>query len=343
MPYSRRWRLYSRGASVRAPEFWTGTEDAWLARALAPAAWTWAAASRARFALARPWRAPAKVLCVGNLVAGDAGKTPLAFELARGILRRGHAVHILTRGYGGTFPGPVKVDKARHGASDVGDEALLHARVATTWVGRDRAETAKAACADGARVLVMDDGFQNPSLVKDFSILAVDGAVGFGTGRVMPAGPLRESLGFGLARADAVVIIGLDEKGASSRIRDLRPELPILGARIAPGPEAARLKGRPVFAFAGIGRPEKFFATARAAGIEVRETLAFPDHHVYSDSNFSEIFRRAAALGAAPLTTAKDAARITPSARAQVEVLTMALVWEDEATLETLLHRFLAP
>ena len=327
---------------MRAPEFWIGAEDAWPARALAPVAWIWAAASWARLALARPWRAPAKVLCVGNLVAGGAGKTPLALDLARRILRRGHAVHILTRGYGGTLAGPVKVDSARHKVTDVGDEALLHARVAATWVGRDRAETAKAACADGARVLVMDDGFQNTSLAKDFSILAVDGAVGFGNGHVMPAGPLRETRGSGLARADAVVIYGPDEKNAARRIRGLRPELPILGARIAPGSEAARLKGRPAFAFAGIGRPEKFFATARAAGVEVRETLAFPDHHAYSDSDLAGIFRRAAALGAMPLTTAKDAVRISASARAPLEVLTMALVWEDEASLESLLHRFLA-
>ena len=327
---------------MRPPEFWSERGDTWPARALAPLAWVWAAATRARRALARPWRAPAKVLCVGNLVAGGAGKTPLALELSGRILRQGHAVHILTRGYGGTLAGPVKVEPWRHGFAEVGDEALLHARVATTWVGRDRVPSAQAACADGARVLVMDDGFQNPSLAKDFSILVVDGEVGFGNGRVVPAGPLREPLGAGLARADAVVVFGPDEKNAARRIRSIRPELPILGARLAPGSETARLKGRPVFAFAGIGRPEKFFATARAAGADVRETRAFPDHHAYTDSDLAEIFRRAAALGAVPLTTAKDAARLVPSARAQTLVLTTMVAWEDEAALETLLERFLA-
>ena len=326
---------------MRAPEFWTGTEDAWPARALAPLSLAWAAASRVHRALVRPFRAAAKVLCVGNLVAGGAGKTPLVLDLVRRTLRRGHAAHILTRGYGGTLAEPVKVDLARHGVPEVGDEALLLARLAATWVGRDRAKTAKAACAGGARVLIMDDGFQNPSLAKDFSILAIDGAVGFGNGRVVPAGPLREPLAQGLARADAVVMFGPDEKNAALRIQALRPELGVLRARIAPGPEAARLKGRPVLAFAGIGRPEKFFATARASGVELRDTLAFPDHHVYSESDLAGIFRRAAELGAVPLTTAKDAVRIPPSARAQVEVLTMTLVWEDEAALEVLLHRFL--
>lgn len=323
------------------PKFWIGDGDAWSARALAPLAFAWAAAGRARRALVRPYRADAKVLCVGNLVAGGAGKTPLVIELARRVLGRGHAVHILTRGYGGTLAGPVKIDLSRHGFSEVGDEALLLARVAATWVGRDRAGAARAACADGARVLIMDDGFQNPSLAKDFSVLAVDGATGFGNGRVIPAGPLREPLGSGLARADAVAISGPDERSTCARIQALRPELPILRARIAPGPEAVRLAGRPALAFAGIGRPEKFFATAREAGVELRETLAFPDHHVYSESDLAQIFRRAADLGALPLTTAKDAARIPPAARAQVEVLTMTLVWEDEAALEALLHRFL--
>ncbi|MSP80587.1 MAG: tetraacyldisaccharide 4'-kinase [Rhodospirillales bacterium] len=326
---------------MRAPEFWTGAENAWFARALAPLALAWAAAGRVRRALVPSFRAEAKVLCVGNLVAGGAGKTPLALDLARRILHRGHSVHILARGYGGTLSGPVKVDLARHKFTEVGDEALLLARLAATWVGRDRAAAARVACADGARVLVMDDGFQNPSLTKDFSVLAVDGAVGFGNGRVMPAGPLRESLEHGLARADAAVIFGADARNAASRIRALRPELAVLQARFAPGPEAARLKGRPALAFAGIGRPEKFFATAREAGVLVLKTADFPDHHVYSDSDLAGIFRRAAALGAVPLTTAKDAARMPPSARAALEVLTMTLVWEDEAALEALLHRFL--
>ncbi|MEK7246618.1 MAG: tetraacyldisaccharide 4'-kinase [Pseudomonadota bacterium] len=331
-----------RAPEFRPPRFWTESGDAWPARALAPLALAWSAAGRVRRALVPSFRAEAKVLCVGNLVAGGAGKTPLVLDLARRILCRGHAVHILTRGYGGTLAGPVKVDLGRHGFPDVGDEALLLARLAATWVGRDRARAAKAACADGARVLIMDDGFQNSSLAKDFSVLAVDGAVGFGNGRVIPAGPLREPLGHGLARADAVVMFGPDEKNAALRIQAIRPDLAVLHARFAPGPEALRLKGRPALAFAGIGRPEKFFATAREAGVLVRETADFPDHHVYSDSDLAGIFRRAADLGAVPLTTAKDAARMPPSARAQVEVLTMTLVWEDEAALEALLHRFLA-
>jgi tetraacyldisaccharide 4'-kinase len=326
---------------MRAPEFWNRPDDTWPARALAPLACAWAAAGRARRALVHPYRAAARVLCVGNLVAGGAGKTPLALDLVRRILRRGHAAHILTRGYGGSLAGPVKVDPTRHDAGVVGDEALLLARVAPTWVGGDRAASAKMACADGARVLVMDDGFQNPALAQDAAILAVDGATGFGNGRVMPAGPLREPLSEGLARTHAVAVFGNDETGAMARVRAVRPDIPVFAARVAPVPDTARLAGRPALAFAGIGRPEKFFATARAAGIDVRETLALPDHHVFSDPELADIFRRAARLGAMALTTAKDAARLPSWARAQVEVLTTTLVWEDEAAPESFLDRFL--
>jgi tetraacyldisaccharide 4'-kinase len=327
---------------MRAPEFWNRSEETWPALALAPFACAWAAAGRARRALVRPYRAPAKVLCVGNLVAGGAGKTPLALDFVRRILRRGHATHVLTRGYGGSLAGPVKADRMMHDARDVGDEALLLARVAPTWVGGDRVASAKMACADGARVLVMDDGFQNPALARDAAILAVDGAAGFGNGRVIPAGPLREPLASGLARADAVAIFGRDETGAAARVRAARPDIAVLGARVAPAPESARLAGRAALAFAGIGRPEKFFATAREAGIDVRETLAFPDHHAFSDAELADMFRRAAGLGAMALTTAKDAERLPPWARAQVEVLTTTLVWDDEAALESFLDRFLS-
>ncbi len=326
---------------MRPPDFWNDAKGTFAARALAPGAWIWTAAGRARRALTRPWRAPVKVLCIGNLVAGGAGKTPLALDLARRILARGHAVHFLTRGHGGRAAGPLRVDPQTHGFADVGDEALLLARVAPTWVGGDRVESARAACADGARVLIMDDGFQNPSLEKDLSVVAVDGASGFGNGRVMPAGPLREPIVDGLHRAGVVVIVGADETGAADKIAAIRPALPVLRARMIPGAEAARLKGRTVFAFAGIGRPDKFFATVAAAGATLRGTAAFPDHHPFAAGEIEDVQRRAASLGAMPLTTEKDAARLPSGARGAIEILTMTLAWENEAGLDILLDSFL--
>ena len=201
---------------MRAPDFWRRrTVTPFL---LLPVGWFFSRIGALRQALVRPWRAPVPVLCVGNLVAGGAGKTPLALALGDRLQQNGVTVHFLTRGYGGREAGPLQVDPTRHGFREVGDEALLLARLAPTWVARDRRLGAEAAAKAGAGVLVMDDGFQNPSIEKDLSIIAIDGGYGFGNGLVMPAGPLREPLARGFARADAAVVIGRDRGGAASRI-----------------------------------------------------------------------------------------------------------------------------
>jgi len=192
---------------MRAPEFWH--EPPGLAAGLlAPAGAVWDLAARLRRTVARPYRAPVPVLCVGNLVAGGSGKTPVALSLARLFTDRGIAVHVVTRGYRGKTVGPVQVDSARHDADAVGDEALLLAAVAPCWVAKDRAPGIAAAVKAGAQAILLDDGFQNPSVAKDLSLVVVDAEYGFGNGRVMPAGPLREPVAAGLARADALVLIG---------------------------------------------------------------------------------------------------------------------------------------
>lgn len=302
---------------MQAPEFWrAGGGPAAL---LAPLGALYGLATRLRFAYAKPWRAPVPVVCVGNLVMGGAGKTPVALDLARRL----DGVHILTRGYGGTEKGPLRVDPAVHTAVQVGDEALLLAEAAPTWVGGDRVASAKTAVAAGAKVLLMDDGFQNPGLTKDLSLLVVDGAYGFGNGRVFPAGPLREAPARGLARAGAVVLIGGNATGLDFG------GLPVLKARLVPGPEAADLMGKPLVAFAGLGRPEKFFATLEGLGCNLAAERAFPDHHPYTEADLESL----AATGLTLVTTAKDRVRLPPAFRDRVAVLTVTLAWEDEATL----------
>jgi tetraacyldisaccharide 4'-kinase len=302
---------------MRAPDFWRN--EGGIAALLAPLGTLYGWAARMRFALARPWRAPVPVVCVGNLVMGGAGKTPVTLDLARRL----DGVHILTRGYGGTEKGPLRVDPAVHAAARVGDEPLLLAAAAPTWVGGDRVASAKAAVAAGAKILLMDDGFQNPGLAKDLSLLVVDGAYGFGNGQVFPAGPLREPPAQGLARAQAVVLIGGNAKGLDFG------GLPVLKARLVPGPEAAELVGRPLVAFAGLGRPEKFFATLEGLGCTVAAERAFPDHHPYTEADLEPL----AANGLTMVTTAKDRVRLPPAWRDRVAVLTVALAWEDEAAL----------
>ena len=237
---------------------------------LAPLGIAWDAASRLRRAVARPYRAPVPVICVGNLVAGGSGKTPVVLALAASIATTGLTIAVVTRGYGGRLGGPLRVDPAEHDADAVGDEALLIAGSAPCWVSRDRAAGVREAVATGAGAILLDDGFQNPSVAKDLSLVVVDSEYGFGNGRVMPAGPLREPVAPGLARADAIVLIGdapaPRELGAVS--------CPTLRAALEPV-NGERFAGARLAAFAGIGRPDKFFATLRRLGANLIATQSF--------------------------------------------------------------------
>ena len=315
----------------RNPDFWIN--DNGISQILLPFAFIWEAVTKARTVLSKPWQAPIPVLCVGNLVVGGAGKTPLAIALARHLIAAGRRPHFLSRGYGGQEKGPVQVDLQRHGAREVGDEPLLLASVAPTWVASNRPAGVRVACAAGADIIVMDDGFQNPSLVKDISVLAVDGGYGFGNHRVMPAGPLRERLSSGLARSDAAVVIGTDATGALNGIRHY---CPVHKAHLTPYPDDA-LAGKNVFAFAGIGRPEKFYTTLRQIGCTVVATKDFPDHHHFEPGQISQLCREASSVDAIPVTTEKDYVRLSDDAKAMVHVLKVDLEWADEASPDQIL------
>jgi tetraacyldisaccharide 4'-kinase len=310
---------------VRAPEFWQRPAGL-TARLLQPAGLVYAAAGALRRTLARPYQAPVPVVCVGNLVAGGAGKTPTAVAVQRWYADRGVAAHFLSRGYGGRVAGPHRVDPATDTAADVGDEPLLLAVRAPAWVARDRAAGARAAAAAGAQLVVMDDGFQNPGLAKTLSLVVVDGAQGFGNGRVIPAGPLREPVASGLKRAQAVVLVGEDKSGVHVRLGD---RLPVLAARIVPGPDAARYKGERVAAFAGIGRPGKFYDTLRALGAVVVATRDFPDHYPYTPEDIMGMVEHAAKRNAVLITTAKDAVRLPRGALNMLHVLGVELAFDD--------------
>lgn len=302
---------------MRAPDFWSRRGP--LAVLLAPFGWLYAAGGWFRFRLADPVRAPVPVVCVGNLVAGGAGKTPAVLALAT-ILRE-RSPHALTRGYGGNLAGPLRVDPARHCADEVGDEPLLLARRLPTWVSRDRVAGAMAAAQAGAGLILMDDGFQNPALAKDVSFLVVDSAQGFGNRHCLPAGPLREPSRRGLARADAVLLLG-------DGVFDLAYDGPIFRAHLRPSEDADAWQGRPVVAFAGIGRPEKFFASLAAAGADIRSRHAFADHHRYSDSDLAMLSEQAGQT-AALVTTEKDYVRVPPGWQNRVKTWPVALQFED--------------
>ena len=318
---------------MRPPAFWD--RDGLAAILLAPFGALTEAATAHR--LARPgWRAPVPVICVGNATVGGAGKTTVALDLGARLVRRGVAAHFLSRGYGGRERGPLLVDPARHDARAVGDEPLLLAEIAPTWIAADREAGARAAVRAGAQAVVLDDGLQNPALVKTLSLLVIDAAGGFGNGRLLPAGPLREPIAAAAARCAAAVLIGEGEDRRA--LAHLPSGLPVLRARLAAAPAAASLAGRRAFAFAGIARPEKFHATLRGIGAELVGHADFADHHRYTALDLERVIERANRLRAVPVTTAKDAVRITPDVRALVAVVGVRLAWDDPAAIEALLR-----
>jgi tetraacyldisaccharide 4'-kinase len=321
---------------VKPPGFWIS--DGPLGRLLHPIGLLVAGVAALRPLLARPWVAGVPVFCIGNITVGGTGKTPVALWLGRFLVGLGRKPAYLSRGYGGSEPGPLKVEPLDHDADAVGDEPLLLAKVAPTWIGADRVATAKAAIADGADCLILDDGFQNPSLAKTCALVVVDAGVGFGNGRVIPAGPCRENPASGLKRAAAAVLIGNDAHKLGPR---LARHLPVFGARLEPrAPE--RLAGRDVVAFAGIGRPQKFFDTLGAMGARVVRRFAFDDHHPYVAADVQPILDEAFALGAVPVTTEKDATRLPPDQRQQVDVVAVDIRWDAPEPVEDLIRAALA-
>ena len=319
---------------MHSPKFWAaGSRTVWPPL-LSPAAWAYDVAGQIKRGFTTTAEVPIPVACVGNIVAGGAGKTPTAIALAQIFGELGAKAHFLTRGYGGRARGPLRVDVETHDARWVGDEPLLLAEQAPTWVARNRPAGARAAHAAGAELIIMDDGFQNPSLKKDLSLVVIDGGYGFGNGHQIPAGPLREPIARGLRRAKAIVLIGEDTAGALEALPPDHP--PVLQAQLLPGMEAYEIRERPVVAFAGIGRPQKFFDSLTEIGCELRAGFAFPDHHPYTPDEIMPLIERAAQVEATVVTTAKDYVRLPEEARPMVRVLHVFLEWQDADAVRAL-------
>lgn len=321
---------------MRPPEFWkanaSGRDAAVVLRAtLTPLSWIYAWAAEQRIKAATPRHAPVPVVCVGNLTVGGAGKTPLARALRAKL---GAHAHTLSRGYGGRIAGPLRVTPDMN-AAEVGDEPLLHARDGPAWIARDRFAGAMAAVQAGAHAVIMDDGFQNPDLGKDLSLVAVDPIFGVGNGQVFPAGPLRERLDAGLSRADAIVLLHSGRKETEEAPDWLSTfAKPVLHATLSPAGTAPEGK---LVAFAGLARPEKFFDTLNDMGAQVVEAVPFDDHHLYAEDDLQVLAQMAEEREAHLITTEKDAARLSPEWRARVAVLPVAARLEDEAALDALL------
>jgi len=325
---------------MKPPRFWLNPPQrpGWQARLLAPLGALYAFATRRR--LAQPgWQAAVPVICVGNLNAGGTGKTPVVIALAQMLAAQGWPVQVVSRGYGGSLRGPVQVDERRHTAAQVGDEPLLIAAFVPVWVAQDRAAGVRAAQKAGAGIVLMDDGLQNPSVIKTRAIVVVDAVAGFGNGRCLPAGPLREPVAVGLKRADLVLVIGprdARDHFAAQWAQALTGK-PVLGAALTPLETGMQWQGLRALAFAGIGRPQKFFDTLEALGVVLAGTKALDDHQPLSTALLTRLEHEARALGAQLVTTEKDAVRLPRAMRAKVLTLPVRLSMEDpEALLEVL-------
>ena len=318
---------------MKAPIFWnhkSGPEAKTALRTvLRPLSWIYAKAAAHRIGTTVPIDPGVPIICVGNATMGGTGKTPVVAYILKSLRRLGVPAHGLSRGYGGREKGPIAVG-SKHTALDVGDEPILLSRHGPVWVAAGRDEGAMTAVSNGAKVIVMDDGHQNPSLVKTLSLLVVDAEVGFGNGCVFPAGPLREDLGAALERTDAIILMKpTPDYQISETLREQLKEQLVIPAYLAPRIEAPKGK---LYAFAGIGRPTKFFDSLKRAGANVVETEGFADHYKYKNADIENLFALASEYDAGLITTEKDYVRLPKGYRKGVTPWPVSVTFEDELT-----------
>jgi tetraacyldisaccharide 4'-kinase len=315
-----------------APKFWYQS-DRLIPYFLDPIGWLYRGGAMVHKWISKPSQTSVPVISVGNFVLGGAGKTPVTIAIAESLIRMGRNPHIISRGYGGALRGPIRVNPDVHRYSEVGDEPLLLAKVAPTWVSINRAKAAPEAIRNGADILILDDAHQNYSLKKDMSFMVVNGNQNFGNGHVFPAGPLRQSFKSGLEGTTAIIFIGNDNDSLPEELKNV--SCPIIRAQIVP----QNFKPGPVIGFAGIGYPEKFRQTLIDAGYTIKAFVPFPDHYPYKEDDLRKLRMRARVERAALITTEKDVMRIHASLREGIETLSIGLQFQSLAALEALLKQ----
>ena len=316
---------------MKTPSFWHA--DGFIPKLLEPLAQLYKFLSFLERSLGSKTKIDIPVLCIGNIVSGGAGKTPIALSIGQKLNVK-HNISFLTRGYGGIEAGPIKVNPDAHSSYEVGDEALILSEVGSTWVSRNRTAGAIAAKNAGFEIVIMDDGFQHTSLVKTLSFVIIDGPYGFGNGRLIPAGPLREPIYSGLKRADVIVLVG---EVNHSLIELLPNNKPLLRASLVPNEMGIQLSNSNVIGFAGIGRPTKFRETLEKMDLNIIDFVPFPDHYRFRESEIRELYEKATEVDAILVTTVKDMKRVPKSVAHLCQPIGITVVWEDDSEIQQLL------
>jgi tetraacyldisaccharide 4'-kinase len=311
---------------LKAPKFWYQKKDTYLSNFLHPLSLLFSFGTKIRNILSTTNKGPLPIICVGNIVVGGAGKTPVALKIGKLLIKAGYKPGFISKGYAGLIKNSTLV-KSWHSARSIGDESILLSEVANTWVGVDRINSARLAKEKNSNCLIMDDGFQNPTIYKDFSIIVINASQEFGNKKVMPSGPLRESIKRGLSRTNLVIVIG----DPSHELKQLIPKnIPIVKAKFEIKNENKNFKGQNIIAFAGIAYPEKFFQSLTDEGAKIFKKITFPDHHIYSENDLLSLAEIANKKKSILVSTKKDFVRIPKSFRSLVNTLEGEIVFEDE-------------
>ena len=318
---------------MKAPQFWY-EPNTWKAKFLYPLGYFYNLLTLLRGKLAKPQSYSCLTICIGNLNVGGTGKTPTTIALAQHFLKKGLQVHVVSRGYKGKFQGTFLVDPQKHKSDEVGDEPLLMSEFTSVWVSNKRKNGIAAAENAGAQIVLLDDGFQDPSFHKDFSLIVVDGEKGFGNKKCMPAGPLRENIVQGFKRADALVIVGQ----RIYKFDTFPTHLKIIHSTLKPIETGMNWKEGKYLAFAGIADPSKFFKTLRSLGANLIDCVALSDHQNLDGQVLKRLERKANSAHAQLVTTEKDAVRLSKSFRKKVLSLPVRIEFDDKNELENLFN-----
>ena len=318
---------------MQAPKFWE--EESIQSLVLMPVSYLYEFLYKLRNKLTKTIKLKIPIICIGNITVGGAGKTPTAIAVAEYLISKGLTPHFLSRGYGRKLKGTLKVND-EHTALMVGDEPILLSKVAPTWVCSNKLDGAEEAQKNGAEVIIMDDGFQNPSIHKDLSILVIDEGFGIGNGKIIPAGPLRERAPEAFNKADGVIII----KTADGKKKDFKKyfDKPTIHANLVPAEDSSMFSGSKVVAFCGIGRPKKFYSTVESIGAKIITKHDFSDHHTFTPDELMKIIEESSSLDAIPITTEKDWIRLPQEAKKMISYIKVNLIFSNPNVIYKVLN-----